>query len=86
MNIEINIPQPIDFNPKFAPVTTGENLDEAVQSILKGDSLVVGDYYSTGLTLLHELQGVLKKNFLIKALMSNVNIVLSFKSFLKTYC
>ena len=63
MNIEINIPQPIDFNPKFAPVTTGENIDESVQSILKGDSLVVGDYYSTGLTLLHELQGVLKKKF-----------------------
>ena len=61
-DIRVNRPEPIVSDIEVVPYKRRMNPQKAIKDILDGSYILIEDYYSTGLTILHELNYYLKKN------------------------
>jgi len=59
--LQVNRPEPIVSDIEMVLYKRRMDSKKAIEDILDGSNILIEDYYSTGLTLLHELSNYLKK-------------------------
>lgn len=59
--IKVNRPEPIKSNVKMIPFKRGTDLKKTVDALIDGKFILIEEYYSNGLDLLHELDKTIRK-------------------------
>ncbi len=59
--LQVNRPEPIEKDIETIPYNAKIDPQKAIEDILNGNNLLIEDFYSTGLSVLHELNTYLKK-------------------------
>lgn len=59
--IKVNRPEPIKSNVKMTPFKRGTDFKKTVDALIDGKFILIEEYYSNGLDLLHELDKTIRK-------------------------
>ena len=61
--LKVNRPEPIDINTKTTGFKRGTDLKKSVEALVAGEYVLIEEYYSNGLDLLHELDKTIRKTY-----------------------
>ena len=62
-DIEVNKPEPIATGKKTVPFKRGTDIQLTIEALEAGNHILITEFYSNGLSLLHELQSHLNRKF-----------------------
>ena len=62
-DIEVNKPEPIESGEKTAPFKRGTDVQLTIEALEAGNPILITEFYSNGLSLLHELREHLNRKF-----------------------